>query len=93
MRAGQLTEFNHESQRDKGRRHLGFEGQPDEFGDCLQVSAEAARAEGKAYSISVDPSSLRSGKTPDNNDGNDQVGRHDASQPNYKISFLIGLER
>lgn len=58
MRAGQLTEFNHESQRDEGRRHLGFESQPDEFGDCLHLSAGIPKRGKTAYSIGVDPSSL-----------------------------------
>jgi hypothetical protein len=62
---------------------LRFESQPDELGDGLDLSAESTSNgwERQAYSIGVDPSSLGSGETPDDDNGNEQIGRHDAGQP------------
>lgn len=51
----QLTEFDHESQRDEGRGHLGFKGQSNELGDGLHDQRESYHGRSLTRSVLTHP--------------------------------------
>ena len=54
----ELTELDHESQRDKGGWHLGFESQSNELGDNLLRQIRSSGKSQTADPVSIDPTSL-----------------------------------